>query len=126
MKKSIKILLICLLFISFILSSKCFAIDINMNLTGNTSNTNSLLDLNNAVTNAANTLTNSNNETNTANTENTSTNTNVNTNSNTNSSIVSSLPESELGLTNILNILLITIGVVLILLAIAIFIKLRK
>ena len=36
-----------------------------------------------------------------------------------------SLPESELGLTNILNILLIAVGVVLILLAIAIFIRLK-
>ena len=35
-------------------------------------------------------------------------------------------PESELGLTNILNILLIAVGVVLILLAIAIFIRLKK
>lgn len=36
------------------------------------------------------------------------------------------LPESQLGLTNILNIILISIGVVLILLGIAIFIRLKK
>ena len=41
-------------------------------------------------------------------------------------STFNSLPESELGLTNILNILLIAVGVVLILLAIAIIIKLKK
>lgn len=40
-------------------------------------------------------------------------------------STLNSLPESELGLTNILNILLITIGVILILLGIAIIIKLK-
>lgn len=36
------------------------------------------------------------------------------------------LPESQLGLTNILNIILISIGVVLILLGIAIFIRLKN
>lgn len=36
-----------------------------------------------------------------------------------------SIPESDLGLTNILNILLITVGVVIIFLAIAILIRLR-
>lgn len=36
------------------------------------------------------------------------------------------LPESQLGLTNILNIILISVGVVLILLGIAIFIRLKK
>lgn len=36
------------------------------------------------------------------------------------------LPESQLGLSNILNIILISIGVVLILLGIAIFIRLKK
>lgn len=41
-------------------------------------------------------------------------------------SSVSSLPESELGLTNILNILLIAVGVILIFLAIAILIRLGK
>lgn len=36
------------------------------------------------------------------------------------------LPESQLGLTNILNIILISVGIVLILLGIAIFIRLKK
>lgn len=40
-------------------------------------------------------------------------------------STVSSLPESDLGLTNILNIMLIVIGLLLILLAIAILIRLK-
>ena len=38
---------------------------------------------------------------------------------------LSSLPEASLGLTNILNILLIAVGILLILLAIAILIRLR-
>lgn len=41
-------------------------------------------------------------------------------------SVVSSLPEAQLGLTNILNILLIVIGILLILLAIAILIRLKN
>lgn len=36
------------------------------------------------------------------------------------------LPESQLGLANILNIILISVGIVLILLGIAIFIRLKK
>lgn len=36
------------------------------------------------------------------------------------------LPESQLGLTNILNIILISVGIVLILLGIAIFIRLKN
>ena len=46
-------------------------------------------------------------------------------NSSASTNPISSLPESSLGLTNILNILLITVGTVLILLAIAIFIRLK-
>jgi len=48
------------------------------------------------------------------------------TKTNNNSSVFSTLPESELGLTNVLNILLIAVGFVLILLAIAIIIKLKN
>ncbi len=74
-----------------------------------------------------------------------STNTNSNTNSNTSNTssnstsyenytgvpdssatVTSYLPESDLGLTNILNILLIVVGILLILLAVAILIKLKK
>jgi len=49
--------------------------------------------------------------------------------SNTSSGTISNLsplPESDLGLSNILNIILIAVGVVLILLGIAIIIKLKK
>lgn len=64
------------------------------------------------------------------NTENTNTNTssNVSTNSNTSTTVstVSSVEDNSLEFTNILNILLIAVGVVIILLAIAILIRLKK
>ena len=75
-------------------------------------------------------------EENTTNDNNSVSNTDLNTESNSNTADITSnrisgtadalqsLPEAELGLTNILNILLIAVGVVLILLSIAIFIKL--
>lgn len=54
-------------------------------------------------------------------------NSNASVESNTSSPLnaLSSLPEASLGLTNILNILLIAVGILLILLAIAILIRLR-
>ena len=54
-------------------------------------------------------------------------NSNTSVDSNTSSPLnaLSSLPEASLGLTNILNILLIAVGILLILLAIAILIRLR-
>ena len=54
-------------------------------------------------------------------------NSNTSVESNTSSPLnaLSSLPESSMGLTNILNILLIAVGILLILLAIAILIRLR-
>ena len=54
-------------------------------------------------------------------------NSNTSVESNTSSPLnaLSSLPEASLGLTNILNILLIAVGILVILLAIAILIRLR-
>lgn len=46
--------------------------------------------------------------------------------SNTIADAYNNLPESQLGLTNILNFILISVGIVLILLGIAIFIRLKK
>ena len=48
------------------------------------------------------------------------------TNSTPSATVTNSIPESDLGLTNILNIFLIVIGVLLILLAVAILIRLKK
>ena len=52
-------------------------------------------------------------------------NTSVESNTSSPLNALSSLPEASLGLTNILNILLIAVGILLILLAIAILIRLR-
>lgn len=151
MKKSIKILFI-LLVLTFI-TGKCFAVNIEMNLnsvqtpstnqtdsTTNSSASNSAVQ-NPALTNIdANTPTNdliglnttlSNSDENGISTDTTTGNqeastTNTVKNTSTNVSNLSSLPESDLGLTNILNIILIAIGFILILLAIAILIRLSN
>lgn len=151
MKKSIKILFI-LLVLTFI-TGKCFAVNIEMNLnsvqtpstnqtdsTTNSSASNSAVQ-NPALTNIdANTPTNdliglnttlSNSDENGTSTDTTTGNqeastTNTVKNTSTNVSNLSSLPESDLGLTNILNIILIAIGFILILLAIAILIRLSN
>lgn len=151
MKKSIKILFI-LLVLTFI-TGKCFAVNIEMNLnsvqtpstnqtdsTTNSSTSNSAIQ-NPALTNIdANTPTNdliglnttlSNSDENGTSTDTTTGNqeastTNTVKNTSTNVSNLSSLPESDLGLTNILNIILIAIGFILILLAIAILIRLSN
>ena len=117
MNKCLKISLVILLFICILFTSKCFAVNIDMSLSSNlinsdnsnesSNNTNSALDGN--TTNNNTLLENSTGESTSATFSN-----------------VNSLPESELGLTNILNILLITVGVVLILLSIAILIRLKK
>ncbi len=151
MKKSIKILFI-LLVLTFI-TGKCFAVNIEMNLnsvqtpsTNQTDSTTNSSASNSAVQNPAltnidantptsdliglnTTLSNSDENdtstnTTTGNQEASTTNTVKNTS--TNVSNLSSLPESDLGLTNILNIILIAIGFILILLAIAILIRLSN
>lgn len=141
MKKSLKILVFSLICF-FVISSRCLAVNIDMNLSGNdidaSSNT-----VNSEIVNDVNNTSSSNSTV--ANddydqfddaeyTSNTAANTLTQNNSTSGTSTSSSsiadrlqsLPESELGLTNILNILLIAVGVVLILLAIAIFIRLKK
>ena len=98
MKKSLKILVLSFICLFAISSSCCLAINIDMNLSENT--TSNMVYQNTSKTDAT-------------------TGSNI-------ADRLQALPESELGLTNILNILLIAVGVVLILLAIAIFIRLKK
>lgn len=87
---------------------------IDMNLTENSTSTN-----------------NTNDTSNTNTSENTNTNSNYSYTGTSDSassptvSNIDSIPESELGLTNILNILLIVIGILLVLLSIAILIRLK-
>ncbi len=101
-------------FITFILLSNfTFATDINMNLQLDSNNTNS--QTNNSTNNTtSNTVTNTNSSLPTTSTTNSTT-----------VSTISNLPESNLGLSNILNIILIVLGLLLILLGIAIFIRLK-
>ena len=140
MKKSLKILVFSLICF-FVISSSCLAVNIDMNLSGNvidaSSNTVSS-EIVNDVNNTSSNSTVSNDDYDQFDdaeyTSNTTTNTLAQNSSTSGTSTSSSsigdrlqsLPESELGLTNILNILLIAVGVVLILLAIAIFIRLKK
>ena len=125
MNKYLKILLVIFVCVFFFFTTNCFAVNIDMNLSSN------LVDSN--TTNTSNDIVS---EENTTNDNNSVSNTDLNTESNSNTADITSnrfsgtadalqsLPEAELGLTNILNILLIAVGVVLILLSIAIFIKL--
>lgn len=142
MKKSLKILVLSFICLFAISSSCCLAVNIDMNLSDNvidaSSNTTSSVTSNStsSYSNSTNSSLNSNtlddgydqfgDEEYSSNMvyQNTS-----KTDATTGSNIadrLQALPESELGLTNILNILLIAVGVVLILLAIAIFIRLKK
>lgn len=142
MKKSLKILVLSFICFFAISSSCCLAVNIDMNLSDNvidaSSNTTSSVTSNStsSYSNSTNSSLNSNtlddgydqfgDEEYSSNMvyQNTS-----KTDATTGSNIadrLQALPESELGLTNILNILLIAVGVVLILLAIAIFIRLKK
>lgn len=122
MSKTIKILGISLICI-FIFAETCFAVNIDMNLGSNLVDGNTTANFENS-----NSL-NSNSESTSNAVSNTTSNTSTATSSTRSSSLadtLQSLPESELGLTNILNILLIAIGIVLILLSIAIFIRLGR
>lgn len=105
MSKILNIILVLLLVLLLIYPNFVHAIDVNMNLTNNLSGTNT------SQTNITNpSLTNT-----------------TGPYSSTSGSIstLNNLPEAELGLTNILCIILIVIGILLILLAIAILIRLK-
>lgn len=123
MNKCLKTSLVILLFICIFITSKCFAVNIDMSLSSNLVDT----DTNSAISNESSTNTNSENPILGTNaTDNVLSENSTSESTSATFSNVNSLPESELGLTNILNILLITVGVVLILLAIAILIRLKK
>ena len=112
MTRSIKWSLILMIFLMF-LGTVVFATDINMNLGNNP----------NSATNEA-----SNSEQDNTLTEESTTNTatqNEQTNNSTTITSVSAEEETSLSFNNILNILLIVIGIVLILLGIAILIRLK-
>lgn len=103
MSKSISKILVIFFMIMLILSIYVKATDINMNLTNSIENS-----VDNSIDNEIdNSFDNMNTQY-------------------SNPTISNSLPEAELGLGNILNILLIVVGVLLILLGIAIIIRLKR
>lgn len=133
MSKSLRILIIGLILTFFIFGTNCFAVNIDMNLSSDLADNNISYSYNDEFGNSA--QVNGNNLTGNSVSAQSNENNSIQNNalaqassSSQNSSISDSLqalPESELGLTNILNILLIAIGFVLILLSIAIFIRLK-
>ena len=126
--KFLKLVMVIFVISLFLGCNMCYAVDLNLtdesldDLTiDNSDSTNT-----NAIGNNA---TNSTNNTNSNSNDNGTSNTTTNTSSTSNTSsatVTNALPESDLGLTNILNILLIVIGILLILLAIAILIRLKN
>lgn len=126
--KNIKIIVLSIIFTLFISISSCYAVELDLSddLLESSSSVNSTNSGNTTNENSSNTNlnTNSTNNTNISN-ENYNTNTSF-TNSTPSATVTNSLPESDLGLSNILNIFLIVIGVLLILLSIAILIRLKK
>ena len=140
MIKSLKIcFIIVMLIILLSFTTNVLAVDTNINATSsedllsNTTSTTNTSDTSNSTntTNATNSTnsTNSSNVSNSTNSTNTTANTTASSTSsaNTNSiTVQGGLPESDLGISNILSIILIAIGVLLILLAIAILIRLGK
>lgn len=134
-KKFIKIIIALLLIFSLYLSF-VYATDTSLNLPGTSDN--NLVTENTQNTETSNTVNNTENNTNNIeNTDNSIQNPDADYQDNqsdlSNSQLetlspanISSATESGLGITNIINILLITVGVILILLAIAIIIRLRN
>lgn len=135
--KNVKFIVLSIIFVLFLGITSCYAVDLdlsddlgdallsnstnastnNSSVSGNSTNTN---------TNSSSNI-NASNNTNDNSTNSSYTNTNSSsTNSSPSATVTNSMPESDLGLSNILNIFLIVIGVLLILLAVAILIRLKK
>lgn len=126
MKKNMKfilpVLLIALIFTIVISKPSFAAIDLNIN--SNTSNTQASNSESSSSTTNTNLQTQYGNELDT--TTATDTTSSFSDSSAAQVSSLSSLPESSLGLSNVLSILLIAVGVILILLGIAVLIRLKK
>lgn len=137
--KNVKFIVLSIIFVLFLGITSCYAVDLDLSddlgnnlisnsTNSNTNNSNSDISGNyNTNTNNSSSNTNTSNTTDDNSTNSSYTNTNSSsTNSTPSAMITNSIPESDLGLSNILNIFLIVIGVLLILLSIAILIRLKK
>lgn len=135
--KNVKFIVLSIIFVLFLGITSCYAVDLDLSddlgdaLLSNSTNAstnNSSVSGNstNSNTNSSSNI-NASNNTNDNSTNSSYTNTNSSsTNSSPSATVTNSMPESDLGLSNILNIFLIVIGVLLILLAVAILIRLKK
>ena len=128
MSKYLKILFLTSIFICFALCT-CFATELAPNNTDTFTEPMQQSEINNSINeNNIDELSTSNENTisDSSTASQSSADSVTNTNSSTNSNTLSGLPEANLGLNNILSILLIAIGFLLILFAIAILIRLKK
>ena len=129
MKKSLKIILIITVLTTLLLvlnATSAFAV---ISLSTNTAENTSVSNEENPTGGSAESASGSGNNSYSqqyGNEVDTGSNTPTPSNPSTSVSNLSSLPESELGLTNILSILLIAVGLILILLGVAVLIRLKK
>ncbi len=116
MLKTIKIFVLAFI-LSFLTFNYVYAMDINMNLsnTNISTNSSSIQNTNTAISNNNNTIGNTTNNYYSP----------VSDDYSVSLGTMNDLPENELGFTNILNIILIVVGILLILLGIAIMIRLK-
>lgn len=124
MKKNIKIIFFVLIIASifmFVISRPAFAA-INLNINNSTSNSETSTE----NTNSENLQSQYGNELDNVSTASSSSSYDASSSSSAEVSNLSSIPESNLGLSNILSILLIAVGIILILLGIAVLIRLKK
>ena len=127
--KNLKFIVLSIIFVLFLGITSCYAVNLDLSddleddLYSNSSNSNTnSSNYNMYDDNTTNTNSNSNSS-NTSNNAISNNSTNMNTtttNSTPSATVTNSMPEGDLGLSNILNIFLIVIGVLLILIAIAI------
>lgn len=124
MKKNIKIIFFVLIIASifmFVTNKPAFAA-INLNINNSTSNSETSTE----NTNSENLQSQYGNELDNVSTTSSSSSYDASSSSSAEVSNLSSIPESNLGLSNILSILLIAVGIILILLGIAVLIRLKK
>ena len=112
--KNVKFIVLSIIFVLFLGITSCYAVDLDLSD-----------DLGNDLLSNS-TSSNTNNSNVSGNYTNTNNDSSSNTNTRNTSTVTNSIPESDFDLSNILNIFLIVIGVLLILLAIAILIRLKK
>ena len=116
--KSIKFIVLSIIFVLFMCVTSCYAVDLDLSDDDISSSPNNSYSSSNSSTSSSNSSNSTSSNPSQCGTTSTS--------STPSATVTTSMPESGLGLSNILNIFLIVIGVLLILLSIAILIRLKK